>query len=146
VTPSQVLVGLLEAEHAAVWAYGLLGARLADEELEQARAAHDAHRRSRDALVPLVRDAGKEPPAPPVAYDVRVADRAQALALAVDLEDGLAVRWRDLVGATEDVALRRLGVSGLTGCAARAARWRSLAGVRPTTVAFPGDPDRSARP
>lgn len=139
-TPLEVLVGLLEAEHAAVWAYGLLGARLPDEELERAQAAHEAHRTSRDALVPLVRAAGEEPPVPAVAYDVRVADRAEALALAIELEDGLAVRWADLIGSTTQVPLRRRGVSGLQECAVRAARWRSLAGAWPTTVAFPGRP------
>jgi len=138
VTPVEVLVGLLEAEHAAVWAYGLLGARLSEERLEQALAAHGAHRRSRDALVPLVRSRGAAVPAPAAAYDVRVATPEQALALAVRVEDDLAVRWRDLVGASAEVPLRRLGVAGLQECAVRAARWRSLAGVRPTTQPFPG--------
>lgn len=137
-TPLEVLIGLLEAEHAAVWAYGLLGARLSEEELEQARAAHDAHRRSRDALVPLVRDRGGAVPAPAAAYDVRVPTAAEALALAVRVEEDLALRWRDLVGSSTEVPLRRLGVAGLQDCAVRAARWRSLAGARPTTVAFPG--------
>ena len=58
--------------------------------------------------------------------------------LAVVLEQGMAVRWRDLVGGCDDAALRRLGVAGLQESALRATRWRLLAGVRPATVAFPG--------
>jgi hypothetical protein len=140
VTPVEALTALLAAEHAAVWAYGLLGARLSDVELELARTAHDAHRRRRDALVPVLRSAGGQPPVPAPAYDARVADRSEALALAIDLEDGLTVRWRDLVVAGDDPALRRLGVAGMQEGASRAARWRSLAGVRPTTQPFPGRP------
>jgi hypothetical protein len=67
-----------------------------------------------------------------------VAGRPQALALAVRLEEGLAGRWRDLVGGTDDRDLRRTGVSGLQECAVRAAAWRRLAGRRPGTVALPG--------
>lgn len=137
-TPQEVMVGLLEAEHAAVWAYGVLGARLEDAQLDRAREAAQAHRRSRDALVLLVRARGAVPPAPALAYDSRADTKAQALALAVRVEDDLAARWLDLVAATAEPALRRLAVEGLQGCAARAARWRSSAGLRPTTRPFPG--------
>jgi hypothetical protein len=139
-TSLQVLTGLLEAEHATVWAYGLLGARLSGAALDQARAAHDAHRRTRDALVPLLRARGAALPAPAPAYDVRTADRAAALALAIRLEDDLTARWHDLVAASAEPGLRRLAVTGLQDCAVRAARWRLLAQVRPVTQPFPGRP------
>jgi hypothetical protein len=69
---------------------------------------------------------------------VTVADAAGALALAVRLEEGMALRWRDLVGGTDDAELRRLGLSGLQETAVRAATWRELAGAGPVTVALPG--------
>ena len=63
---------------------------------------------------------------------------SQALALAVRLEVGLAQRWRDLVVATGDRALRQLAVAALTESAVRAAEWRARLGVVPPTVALPG--------
>lgn len=129
---------LLEAEHAAVYAYGVLGARLPDEPRTLARSAYDGHRARRDQLVARLVERGGDPEPPPPAYDVVVSSPDQALALAVQLEEGLAVRWRDLVGGTDDRQLRSLGVAGLRECAVRAAQWREAAGVTPATVALPG--------
>ena len=78
-------------------------------------------------------------PAPSLpAYDVTVADATEALVLVVRLEEGMALRWRDLVGGTDDADLRRLALSGLQETAVRAATWRGLAGAGPVTVALPG--------
>ena len=134
----RLLGALLEATHAAVYGYGLLGARLAAEQRTAAQAAVSAHRARRDTLTALLRERGAEPPAPAAAYEAAVASPADALALAVRLEQGLSARWRDLVGATDDRALRRLAVDGLTETAVRAASWRLLLGQRPPTVAMPG--------
>lgn len=134
-TPDQVLVGLLEAEHAAIYAYGVLGARLDDATRRLALAAHDTHRALRDELERLLRDRGLPLPTPAAAYDVTVANRAAAVALAADIEDDLAGRWRDLVA---DTGLRARAVRGLQESAVRAALWRRAAGPRPWTQAFPG--------
>ena len=133
-----LLQTLLAAEHAAVYGYGVLGARLDDATRRQARLASDAHRARRNALTSLLRDRGATAPAALAAYDVIVVGKPDALALAVRLEEGLAVRWRDLVGGAEDLSLRTLGASGLQEVAIRAARWRALLGVRPPSVALPG--------
>ena len=129
---------LVAAEHAAVFGYGVLGGRLSDEPRQLARAHVDAHRASRDALSRLLRDLGQEVPAPEPVYDVAVATAPEALALAVRLEEGLAVRFRDLVAETDDPALRRTGVDGLSASAVRAAEWRLRLGVVPPSVALPG--------
>src|SRR3954453_7454495 len=97
------LRALVEAEHAAVYGYGVLGARLDDVRRRAAQLAYDSHRARRDQVVAALRAAGGTPPAPQAAYDVTVADAADALALAVRIEEGLALRWRDLVGDTDDV-------------------------------------------
>jgi hypothetical protein len=65
--------------------------------------------------------------------------RAAAVALAVRLEEGMALRWRDLVGGTDDVELRRLALSGLQETAVRAATWRELTGAGPVTGGAAGD-------
>ena len=133
-----LLTELLEATYAAVYGYGVLGARLEEELRRLARLAYDSHRVRRDQLVARLTERGGDPDPPPPAYDVDVASEGDALALAVRLEEGLAVRWRDLVGGTDDPQLRELAVAGLTECAVRAAQWRELAGVSPATVALPG--------
>lgn len=133
-----LLAELLEAEHAVVYGYGVLGARLDDARRRVAVAAHDVHRARRDALAAQLRSRGQDPEPGLPAYDVTVADPAQALALAVRLEEGMALRWRDLVGGTDDVDLRRLALSGLQETAVRAATWRELTGAGPVTVALPG--------
>jgi hypothetical protein len=133
VTVDGVLRGLLEAEHAAIYAYGVLGARLPASTRLLAQHAFDAHRSARDRLMPL---------APGVvlsaAYDVRTPTVPSALALAIQIEDDFAVRWHDLVAVTTDPLLRRLGVQGLQDAAVRACQWRRAAGTSPFTKAFPG--------
>ena len=133
-----LLTALVGAEHAAVYAYGVLGARLDADLRERAQAADDAHRVRRDALAGLLRDRGAPVPAALPAYDVAVATPEAALALAVRLEEGLGTRWLALVAGAEDGTLRALGVSGLQETAVRAASWRRRLGLRPPTVALPG--------
>ena len=130
-----LLAAVLEAEHAAVYGYGALGARLDDATRRTAVAAFDAHRARRDDLISRL---GPQAPATRASYDVVVRSRAEALNLAVSLEEGVGVRWRDLVGGTADPALRTLGVGGLQETAVRAAQWRRLRGTGPVTVALPG--------
>ncbi len=133
-----LLVALLEAEHAAVYAYGVLGGRLDEDPRRGARAAFDNHRARRDQLAALLRAGGAAAPVALPSYDVTVATPQQAYGLAVRLEEGLALRWRDLVVGTDDAMLRALAVAGLQETAVRAAQWRLLAGRSPVTVALPG--------
>ena len=133
-----LLAAALSAVHAAVYAYGVLGARLDEAPRRLALLAVDSHRARRDQLAAAVRATGTDPEPPEPAYDVAVDDRAGALALAVRVEEGVAVRWRDLVTGTDDPALRSLAVAGLQECAVRAAQWRREAGRTPVTVALPG--------
>ncbi|MEX2288901.1 MAG: ferritin-like domain-containing protein [Mycobacteriales bacterium] len=133
-----LLTTLLEAEHATVYGYGLLGARLDEQPRRLALLAYDSHRARRDQLAARLREHGGDPEPPPPAYDVAVGSAAEALALATRLEEGMAVRWRDLVAGTDDRQLRTLAVTGLQECAVRAAQWRQQAGIAPPTVAWPG--------
>lgn len=135
-----LLAALLEAEHAAVYGYGVAGGRLTEEPQRLARLAYDSHRARRDQLAARLSERGGDPQPPAPAYDVTAASVDEALALAVRLEEGLAVRWRDLVAGTDERPLRELAVAGLQECAVRAAQWRELTGSAPATVAFPGTP------
>jgi hypothetical protein len=137
-TEDRLLTALLEATHAALYGYGVLGARLDDVSRPAAQSAAASLRAWRDRLEALLREREVDPPPPLVAYDVSVGGQPDALALAARLEDGLSVRFRDLVGSTDDNRLRRLAVDGLTETAVRAASWRWLLGERPPSVALPG--------
>lgn len=137
-TEVTLLNSVLEAAHAVVYGYGVLGARLNDTDRRAALLAFDGHRARRDQVAAQLRDRGSVPAVALPAYDVAVSGVPDALALAVRLEEGIAVRWRALVGGTDEVSLRGLAIAGLQECAVRAAQWRRLAGSSPVTVALPG--------
>ncbi|MBZ4324613.1 DUF4439 domain-containing protein, partial [Streptomyces huiliensis] len=58
----------LAAEHAAVYGYGVVGARAAEERAQEAREAYEAHRARRDAMRRAVRALGGTPAAADAAY------------------------------------------------------------------------------
>lgn len=133
-----LLAALLAGEQACVYGYGVLGAHLLDPaQRTAAAAADDAHRARRDELRARLQERGAEPGAGLAAYGIQVRDATGALALAIRLEEGMAVRWRDLVAGSTDRRLRELAVGALTAAAVRAAQWRRWAG-RPSTVPLPG--------
>jgi hypothetical protein len=139
-TPDDALGAALEAEHAAVYACGVFGARLTGRARADAVAAETAHRARRDALLlRLARGtATSEPPAPAYTLPFPVTDVATALRLAVLVEERTAATWRAAVPATGR-ADRTTAVAAMTDCAVRAARWRRLANpAAPPTVPFPG--------
>jgi hypothetical protein len=133
------LIDALRAEHAAIYGYGVLGARLDPGTVGLAVQAEASHRARRDALVGRLAAAGTTPPPAEAVYALpaKVTDRAGALALAVLIEERTAAVWRATVADTtgED---RRLAVEALSDCAVRASRVRRAAGVTPATVPFPG--------
>lgn len=133
------LQAALSAEHAAVYGYGVVGGRIAEDRRAQARQAHDAHRARRDALRRAVRRMGGTPEPAAAAYSLPypVPDGAAAVRLAVELEERVAAVYADLVRAGEG-GLRREAAAALREAAVRAARWRG------TGVPFPGLAERAA--
>ncbi|WP_228980060.1 DUF4439 domain-containing protein [Streptomyces sp. DH12] len=128
----------LAAEHAAVYGYGVVGARVGDARRAEAAQAHAAHRARRDALVRTVRGLGGAPVAAEPAYALpfAVADGPAAARLAAELEDRVAGVYADLVRAAGG-PLRREAAAALREAAVRAVRWRGGGGV-----AFPGLAER----
>lgn len=135
-----LLQAALAAEHAVVYGYGVLGAQLDLRTRMTAQVAFDTARARRDQLAARLRERGAQPVTALPAYDVSVDSTRAALALAVRLEAGMGVRWRDLVAGSSDPALRRLAVTALVETAVRAASWRERAGYDPVTLALPGQP------
>jgi hypothetical protein len=123
----------LAAEHAAVYGYGVVGGRIREGRRTEARAAYDAHRARRDALVREVRDLGGRPVAADAAYALPfpVPDSAAAVRLAAELEDRVAGVYSDLVRAATG-GRRGTAAEALREAAVRAVRWSG------ESVAFPG--------
>jgi hypothetical protein len=137
VTEVEALQTTLEAEHAAVYVYGLLGSRTsqsAEPELYAAlRAAYEGHRESRDHLIGEIAALDAVPTPAAAAYTpppgLETADGRTAAAL--ELERACARTYAALVGAT--TGTRRSEAIGLLNDAAV----RELS-FRGTPEIFPG--------
>ena len=132
----------LEAEHAAVWGYGVVGAALPAADRGTANGAEAAHRDVRDSVITLLAQRSVEPAAAEGAYALPfpVLSPVDAAALAVVLEDGTAAAWVRVLDQAAERATRELAVEALTGAEVRAVGWRSAAGRTPVTSALPGLP------
>ncbi|WP_337060973.1 DUF4439 domain-containing protein [Kineococcus sp. G2] len=129
---TEALQEVLAGEHAAVWCFGLIAARLDGEPRERAVAAIAAHRDARDDVTALLRARGAEPVGAQAAYDAAAPTPQAATLLAASVEERLAAVHADLAAASRtDRALAAAGVLR----SARAAR-----GWGGTTTNFPGLP------
>lgn len=140
---AEALRDAVGAEHAALWVYGLAGAFLGED---RARSAADEataeHRDRRDAAERALRAANRTPPPEEPAYRLpdRVTDQRSAIRALITAEEDCQVGWRAVLENTEDAALRRTALDGLTTASTRSTRWRLAIGERPAAAAFPGSP------
>lgn len=134
----RALQAALAGEHAALWGYGVLGPRLAEEERYLAYEAYDAHHRLRGRLQDLVVRRRAEPVAAAAGYRLPfpVDGPASARRLARHLEEGCARLYADLVAAARGDGLRTFAATELAACGARRLTWGG------TPVAFPGLAER----
>ncbi|WP_405006340.1 ferritin-like domain-containing protein [Kitasatospora purpeofusca] len=130
----------LGAEHAAVYGYGVVGARLTDDgQRTAARTSLAAHQARRDAWQRLLAGSGATPDPAAAGYQLPfpVTDAASAGRLAAHLETRLTTVYADLVAAVA-TPQRPLAADALRESALRAHQW----GAAPT--AFPGITDAPA--
>ncbi|TMR06817.1 DUF4439 domain-containing protein [Actinomadura soli] len=134
----------LAAEHAAVYGYGVLGARLQGPLRQTAKAVWNAHRAQRDALISLL--SGTPVAAAPV-YElpVKVTSARSAAQLAAALEDDLVPAYVGLVGVSSP-DLRAFAADGAQRAMARSTAWRSRSGAAGLGDAFPGLPSTALSP
>ncbi|MEP6695939.1 MAG: ferritin-like domain-containing protein [Pseudonocardiales bacterium] len=134
------LQGVLAAEHAAVWGYGVVGGHLPATAQDPARQADQAHRRRRDTLSALLAARFATPVAAAPDYDLPfpVADALSARRLAAHLEQGTAAAWHAALAVLPVAELRHLAVTALTDAAIRALQWRLTVPGEVSTVPFPG--------
>jgi hypothetical protein len=144
VTPA--LQKILAAQHAAVFAYSVIGVQLADTgQIQQARAVQAAHRLTRDAIMTQLDAVGATPVSPDSQYtpSEAVTDETTAQRWALALEQDCAAAYRYLLttAATapgNQAAPRKQGLTGLTTAASLAMYWRNLVTPATPTDAFPG--------
>jgi Domain of unknown function (DUF4439) len=118
------LVALTAGEHAAVFAYGAVVARVAEPDRERARQAWSWHVARRDVLEERLMVAGLQPPAAVPAYDLGpLASGRAAGTLAATVEDRIAALTAPVVGTTAG-ADRSDAAEALVAGARRAAGWR----------------------
>jgi hypothetical protein len=131
----------LAGEHAAIYGYGVIGARLAPQQRRIAVAARNAHRSARDQLARLITSAGGAPVAAQDDYvvDVATANQTRLRNDLAGIEDRLCVLYAELVLSSQEDQ-RRLGIDQMQATAVRATGWRGSAQV------FPGLADPTTTP
>jgi hypothetical protein len=136
----QALQGVLAAENAAVYGYGLAGAQLSGSQLTTAQQDWNLHRAGGVSVSSMITERGGTPAPAAAVYrpPFAVNSAASARALAAVLENGLVQAYLALV-ALDDAALRAFGASEMQAAAIRAAFWRG------GTIAFPGLPASALR-
>ncbi len=133
--PVAALQGVLAAEHAAVYGYGVVGAMLTGANQATARTDWIAHQVARDRLVTMLTRLGATPVAASPAYELpfSVTSAQSAAKLAAALEEGVTRAYLGLV-AVSNPALRTFAAQSMQTSANRAFAWSG------TTTAFPGMP------
>ncbi|MDR8415206.1 ferritin-like domain-containing protein [Nonomuraea sp. 3-1Str] len=126
----------LAAEHAAVFAYGLISARTSGTLRSKATRAFDAHRARRDQLRAFVTARGGRPAEAEPSYSLPLVPSTptDAVRLAVQVETGVTAAYLELVAA-DDPALRKYAALAMQEAVARSYAFRPAIGT-----AFPGMP------
>lgn len=136
---------VLAAEHAAVYAYSVIGVHLAEQsQVERARALQERHRSVRDQVSAQIaaRNATPQPAAASYTPDRPVTDPTSAQRWALSIELDCAAGYREQLSASasdaDPTAERAAALVGLTDSAKNAFYWRSLLTPASPTTAFPG--------
>jgi len=128
--PIQAMQAALAGEHAAVYVYGVIGARVSPSSAptlwNQVHTAYAAHRGRRDQLLTMVRAAAAQPVAAEVSYVLPNPARTatQLIGASLDLERRCCAVYADMVASTSgasrqwaidalcEAAVRQLGFGG----------------------------------
>ena len=129
----------LDAEYAAAFGYGVVGAFTGGADRRGATAALAWHQAQQTVLAGWLTAAGAVAPGPEPAYALPspVTTPGGAVQLAALLEDRVAATYADVVAAAVG-EFRSLAAGALGACAVRAAQWRG------SSEPFPGLPERAS--
>ncbi|MFI9275881.1 ferritin-like domain-containing protein [Kitasatospora sp. NPDC052896] len=145
------LQAALAAEHAAVYGYGVIGAKVppTGPAHDQAWADYTTHQARRDAWQRLLSAAGATPvqAAPGYQLPFAVTDAADAARLGAELETRLTAVYADLVAGSSG-AVRLSAAAALRECVLTAQQWGTTSGPLPglPETADSGPPTASAGP
>ncbi|MCW2493474.1 MAG: hypothetical protein JWN47_2838 [Frankiales bacterium] len=153
------LQSILAAQHAAYFAYSMIGVRLTDPtQVSRIRDLQAEHRATRDDLMTQLSSVGAAPVAAQPSYTPpeKLTDAVAAQRWALALEEACSAGYRFLLvaaatgtgtvaaatetgtAATEIGTLRKQALTGLSGSAQAARYWRALLTPATPTVPFPG--------
>lgn len=132
-TPADALAAAITGEDAAVYAYGVAGAHMQDDDVAVALTALDIHRSRAASLRQTLAETGSPVPTPAAAYDLPfpVVDSLSARRLAALVEERLAGIYAQLAGATLADERRQASLTARE-CASQAVLWGGV------PAAFPG--------
>lgn len=127
-------------EHAAIYGYGVVSARVMPDQNDLVSEAVAQHRNRREAALSLLKERSVTAPLPAAGYQLPfpVTGPIGAGKLAVQMESDCAVAWRAVMEQSDSEQDRSFALTALTQCAIMAAKWRQVLGAWPVTEAFPG--------
>ncbi len=131
-SPAEAWAAVIAGEDAAVYAFGLIGARLRGADRTRARAALAEHRGLRDDARRTVQTLKADAPPAAAAYDppFAVTDAAAAARLAALVEARLAATYASLAGALRDIARQQAAAQAVRRATA-AVEWGAPAQAWP---------------
>ena len=134
------LFDAVATEHSVIYGYGLVSAHSTPEENDLVAASMSEHRERREAAIGMLTGRGVDAPLPAAGYQVptQLDNPTDAANLAVRMEEDASVAWRAVLEQAASTQERGFAVQALTQTAVTAARWNSVLGVAPITVASPG--------
>lgn len=121
---AQAWSNVVTAEDAAIYAYGVAGARLKEPSRSRAHRILDEHRTARTAAAGMVTAAGGEVPPPAAVYSLpgQVNAPSDAQALLAHVENALVPYYAAAAGASPG-GERRPAARRAAECAVRAIAW-----------------------
>lgn len=134
------LFDAVAAEHAAIYGYGIVSARVMPDQNDLVSEAVAQHRDRREAALAILKERSIKVPLPAAGYQLPfpVTGPIGAGKLAVRMESDCAVAWRAVMEQSDSEQDRKFALTALTQCALMATRWRQVLGAWPVTEAFPG--------
>ena len=139
-TEAAALFDAVAAEHAAIYGYGVVSARVMPDQNDLVSQAVAQHRDRREAAMGMLKERSITAPLPAAGYQLpfSVTGPIGAAKLAVRMESDCAVAWRAVLEQSGSEQDRGFALTALTQSALMAARWRQVLGAWPVTEAFPG--------
>lgn len=138
--PDAALFDAIATEHGVIYGYGIVSAHSSPGVNDIVAEAMAGHRKLREDGIALLSERDVTAPLPAVGYEIpiEVDTGEDAALLATRMEEDSAVAWRAVLEQATTSEDRTLAVTALTQAAVTAAKWRTVVGTSPSTVAFPG--------